>query len=69
MENEMGDNVSDGFNNFIKSHRFYNIPVQDGTMLYNSLYQAYINGYKDSTIDSVDQLKVRMEEFNNDDKS
>ena len=51
----------DRFDQFI-SENCDVVDIRD-SILYNSLYQAYLRGYSDATTDSVDQIKLRMQEF------
>jgi len=52
----------EGFDNFM-SENFESIDAEKESELYNAFYRAYLCGYSDATSDSVDQLKLRMQEF------
>lgn len=52
----------EGFDNFM-SENFESIDAEKEPELYNAFYRTYLRGYSDATSDSVDQLKLRMQEF------
>jgi hypothetical protein len=45
------------------SENFESIDADKESELYNAFYRTYLRGYSDATSDSVDQLKLRMQEF------